>query len=234
MRFEDVKNTALSQVGYKEGKNNWTIYARDLDAVKYYDPQKKQNVDWCATFVNWIFWMNCNKDKTVSQNKLYQPHKYNLSAGVEYMCNYFKKAGKFSKMPKKGAVIFFGTTRPTHVGIVIDVVGSTKVTVEGNSSNQVRKRTYTDNTKIYGYGYVDYDDTPGGKIMLEVRELYYNKGNVFKGEDVKSIQAIVGAEQDGSFGPKTQTKVKAWQKAHGLSNDGIVGPKTYNAMFKAG
>ena len=46
-----------------------------------------------------------------------------------------------------------------------------------------------------------------------------------KGEEVKAMQAIVGAEpQDGDFGPKTEEAVKAWQSKHDQHVDGIWGP----------
>lgn len=38
---------------------------------------------------------------------------------------------------------------------------------------------------------------------------------------------------DGKFGAKTETAVKAFQKASGLTADGIVGPKTWEALDKA-
>ena len=61
------------------------------------------------------------------------------------------------------------------------------------------------------------------------------------GEDVKYAQEILirlgydlgtyGA--DGKFGAKTETAVKAFQKANGLNADGIVGPLTWEALEKA-
>ena len=44
-----------------------------------------------------------------------------------------------------------------------------------------------------------------------------------KGDAVKAVQLIVGALQDGDFGPKTEAAVKAWQDKHGLVADGIWG-----------
>lgn len=51
-----------------------------------------------------------------------------------------------------------------------------------------------------------------------------------KGEDVKTLQKILGLTADGIFGAQTEAKVKEWQKAHGLVADGIVGDKTWAAM----
>ena len=46
------------------------------------------------------------------------------------------------------------------------------------------------------------------------------------GETVKRLQAELGLEDDGVFGPGTESAVKKWQAANGLAADGIVGPKT--------
>jgi len=46
-------------------------------------------------------------------------------------------------------------------------------------------------------------------------------------EQVKQIQAKLGIETVGNFGPKTEAAVKAFQSANGLTADGIVGPSTW-------
>jgi putative chitinase len=55
--------------------------------------------------------------------------------------------------------------------------------------------------------------------------------NGSKGEDVKKLQVKLGVEAIGTFGPKTEAAVKAWQKANGLKEDGIVGPITWGRLF---
>lgn len=52
----------------------------------------------------------------------------------------------------------------------------------------------------------------------------YKQGS--RGEAVKMIQRLVGAQTDGIWGAKTTELVKAWQAAHGLTADGIVGKAT--------
>lgn len=54
------------------------------------------------------------------------------------------------------------------------------------------------------------------------------KGSV--GDDVKTLQKILGVTVDGCFGSQTEAAVKKWQSAHGLVADGIVGPETWAAM----
>jgi len=50
-------------------------------------------------------------------------------------------------------------------------------------------------------------------------------------DNVKKLQAKLGVEAIGNFGPKTEEAVKAWQAANGLTPDGIVGDGTWNKMF---
>ena len=49
-------------------------------------------------------------------------------------------------------------------------------------------------------------------------------------ETVKKIQVVLGVDPVGSFGPKTEEAVKAWQTANGLTADGVVGPATLAKM----
>lgn len=58
--------------------------------------------------------------------------------------------------------------------------------------------------------------------------MIYKNGS--KGEVVKQIQKVLGVEQVGNFGPKTEEAVKAWQTKNGLTPDGIVGPSTLAKM----
>jgi putative chitinase len=51
------------------------------------------------------------------------------------------------------------------------------------------------------------------------------------GEDVKKLQQKLGVEAIGTFGPKTEAAVKAWQKANGLDDDGVVGSDTWSKLF---
>jgi peptidoglycan hydrolase-like protein with peptidoglycan-binding domain len=70
----------------------------------------------------------------------------------------------------------------------------------------------------------------GGGSFLKYPGTPIQRGS--KGDAVKLVQNVVGANpQDGDFGPGTEGKVKAWQKANGLKDDGVVGPMTWNKMF---
>ena len=52
-----------------------------------------------------------------------------------------------------------------------------------------------------------------------------------KGEDVKKLQTKLNLTPDGSFGLKTEKKVKEWQASNGLTPDGVVGDVTWGKMF---
>lgn len=60
-----------------------------------------------------------------------------------------------------------------------------------------------------------------------------------KGSAVRDLQVMLQAagfdtgQPDGVFGAKTETAVKAAQKAFGLEVDGIAGPKTFQALREA-
>ncbi|MDB5413074.1 MAG: hypothetical protein JWR10_1409 [Rubritepida sp.] len=51
-----------------------------------------------------------------------------------------------------------------------------------------------------------------------------------RGDDVKQLQAVLGATPDGSYGEVTQAAVRSWPRARGLAPDGVVGPATWAAM----
>lgn len=50
-------------------------------------------------------------------------------------------------------------------------------------------------------------------------------GSPYK-DEVKCLQAAVGVNTDGSFGPKTKAAVMKWQESVGLTADGVFGPKS--------
>jgi putative chitinase len=51
-----------------------------------------------------------------------------------------------------------------------------------------------------------------------------------KGPEVQKLQAALGLNADGVFGPGTEKSLKEWQAKMGLSADGIAGPATFQRL----
>lgn len=180
-----VVKTALGEVGYLEkktnsnlddktanaGYNNYTKYARDLDATKMYNG-KKNGYAWCDMFNDWCHLHVSGFER--AQKALCQPNG-GAGAGCQYSLNYYKTAGRSGSKPKLGAQIFFAKTKASdayHTGIVYAYDDKTVYTVEGNTSGAsgvvengggVKKKSYAVGyDKIKAYGYPKYDIEPLG------------------------------------------------------------------------
>lgn len=164
---EALLKIAAAEIGYKEkksnsqlddpsanaGNKNFTKYARDLAAAGYYQASK-QGYAWCDMFVDWCFLKLCgSKEKAealICQTGLY-------GAGCECSARYYRNQGRFfTSDPKPGDQIFFDDY--SHTGIVEKIVGNVITTIEGNTSDQVARRTYSVGSRsIDGYGRPKYD-----------------------------------------------------------------------------
>ena len=167
----DIVAIALAEVGYREkatnsvlddktansGSNNWTKYARDLAAAGYYNGNKN-GYAWCDVFVDWCFF----KAYGAVKGQRIQCQSGPLGAGCIYSAQYYQQEGRYDRKPKVGDQVFFQTGGQIgHTGIVVEVTDTTITTVEGNSSDQVKKNTYSrSNGYIAGYGHPLYSDTP--------------------------------------------------------------------------
>ena len=168
-----VLAVAVGEIGYKEKKSNsqlddktanagsanYTKYARDFDQKypRWYNG-KKNGYAWCDMFVDWCFLTAYGYENAL--RLLCQPEK-SAGAGCTYSLRYYKNKGRFhTSGPKPGDQIFFGTSldNATHTGIVEKVTASKVNTIEGNTSDQVARRSYAlSNSRILGYGRPAYD-----------------------------------------------------------------------------
>lgn len=147
--IQRVIDLATSEVGYLEkassanlddktanaGKNNYTKYARDMDAAKGYFNGGKQAVAWCAVFVNWLFYQLFGMN---AKQMLFQPETGNCAAGCGSARGYFNKNGHLFDAPEPGDQIFFwsqGKTSVSHTGLVVGADSERVYTVEGNTSD---------------------------------------------------------------------------------------------------
>ena len=99
-----------------------------------------------------------------------------------------------------------------------DIVLMTKLVNGGTIGLEDRKKHYEQALTVLG-----------GAVPAPIANAAAIPGVLKKGstgENVKRLQAELGLEDDGVFGPGTESAVKKWQAANGLAADGIVGPKT--------
>ena len=264
----DIIAIALAEVGYREkasntslddktanaGGNNWTKYARDLAAAGYYNGNKN-GFAWCDVFVDWCFYKAYGK----VEGQRIQCQTGTLGAGCIFSAQYYQQKGRYDRTPKIGDQVFFQSGGEIgHTGIVVEVTDSTIVTVEGNSSDQVKKNTYNRaNSDIAGYGHPLYgEDDSAPVVSPPEEEVPVNVGcevvlpqlkNGAEGSTVKNAQILLidkgyycggplraGRETaDGEFGPTTEKSVKSFQTKRNLTADGIIGSDTWKALITA-
>lgn len=167
---QKVIDLAYSQIGYHEkesnaqlddptanaGDQNWNKYARDLDKLGgfYNGPKNIGSVAaWCDIFVDWLFVQSYGR--AAAQYLLCQPDN-SAGAGCSFSAQYFNARGQFHKTgPQTADQIFFGSAWNNiwHTGLVVGVDSNYVTTIEGNTSDQVAKRTYRiSDPNIFGYG----------------------------------------------------------------------------------
>ena len=216
---------AYSQVGYREGANNWNKYAADPRITKLFG-WDLQNQPWCAVFTHWLFIDTFEFENGVAMT-------YGGSAACRYDADFFKNHGAWSTVPEKGAVIYFYANGAiNHQGVVVDVSGATITTVEGNYSDMVSKNTYyTGDSAIAGYGIPNWDlvttAEPSGEDDDEPDLTYFSSFSFSKGygigdpkPEVKIWQSFLAAWGydlgrygiDGEFGNDTYNATLQWQQ----------------------
>lgn len=136
-----IVEVALTQVGNQGGEPYWSWYGFD------------SRVEWCACFVSW-----CAEQCGYIESGLIPKF-----SGCIDGSNWFKSNGQWADRnyePKAGDIIFFdweGDGSTDHVGIVEKCENGTVYTVEGNSGDACRTRTYSvGSSAIYGYGLPKY------------------------------------------------------------------------------
>jgi len=137
---------AQSQIGNVGGEPYWSWYGFS------------ERVDWCACFVSW-----CANECGYIENGII-PKFASCAIGV----NWFQSRGQWadgSTEPVPGMIIFFDWDeditgqdgRPNHVGIVEKVENGIVYTIEGNSDDTCRRRSYSIGYyEIFGYGVLKY------------------------------------------------------------------------------
>lgn len=165
--LEKASKNSLDDKTANAGNKNYNKYARDLDAVGFYNG-KKQGVAWCDVFADWCFYKAYGLD--AMQKLTFQTKgKSNSGAGCKYSRNYYKNKGRLFDDPQPGDQVFFydsALSGIAHTGIVVKVDKTYVHTVEGNTSSAsgvvanggcVREKKYKLNyNRLAGYGRPDY------------------------------------------------------------------------------
>lgn len=186
---KELIKIAAAEIGYKEketnsrlddpaanaGDENYTKYARDLHAAGYYQANKN-GYAWCDMFVDWCFLKLCGSKKK-AEEMICQTGLY--GAGCKFSAEYYKKQGRFfTSDPQIGDQIFF--RKYAHTGIIEKIQNGVITTIEGNTSNQVARRTYSiGSEEIDGFGRPKYDvekpvepvETPEAHAAFEVGDV---------------------------------------------------------------
>ncbi len=142
----NISDVAKTQIGNLNGETYWSWYGFN------------SRVEWCACFVSWC------ADQCGYIDMGIIPKYASCSAGIEW----FKTRGLWKDkfyIPQKGDIIFFDWANGSgaydgvsdHTGIVESVDNEYIYTIEGNSSNMVRRNKYRiGSPDIYGYGVPSY------------------------------------------------------------------------------
>lgn len=141
---EAIVKAAAREVGNVGGEKFWRWYGFN------------SHVHWCACFTSYIA-AECGCIKSGVCPK---------SAIVDDWISFYKKQHRWAGrnyIPHSGDFILFdweGDGQPDHIGIVESCDGKTVHTIEGNSRDVCRRKTYTRGSGlIYGYGCPNYSGT---------------------------------------------------------------------------
>ena len=243
MTISDAKqklvSLARSQVGYREGANNFNKYAQDSRITRLYG-WNPQNQPWCCVFVNWCFINAFGYDAGSALT-------YGGTAACANSADLFRQHGAFVHQPEVGDQIFlYSGGGINHTGIVVELDGNTLKTVEGNYSDGVSMVSYiAGSSKIAGYGRPDWqkvlslpdeEETPAEIDPHKWEPPTLGLSSAYSGSCVV-LQALLNVrhfpcgEADGFFGAKTQAAVTAAQQYYKLKVDGVVGKETWAKLL---
>lgn len=233
MSLNSMLNEARKHLGYKEGRNNDTIFGR------WYTKQVGRQYNWqpwCAMFISYC--------AAKSGNSNVIPRHAFTPSGAQW----FKNRGQWHKTkPQVGDIVYFNLSRRhkriSHVGIVEKVHRfGYFTTIEGNTDirggrtgGQVMRKKRRNVGRLGGFGRPNYSGSTTSNIELGGRML--RKGD--RGNDVKELQRLLNKhlrgsdwdlQVDGDFGELTERSVRRFQAKNNLEVDGIAGPATLKKL----
>lgn len=221
-----------------------------------------QGQAWCAAQVTTGITEACKSVKSDAREIMYGVWPYINCAQVwdaapsdKKIWSYYQrfvlgKGDRVNRVPVAGDIMIFTDDQKSrsHTGMVYACDGTYVYTIEGNSSNMCRKRSYKLTDKyLYGWIHPAYkasSDTPTtpikqyGDLCCKDPKLHVlSKGTA--GPEVERAQILLiglgfkcgddGA--DGIFGPATKQAVINYQKQFWTNPDGIIGAKTWPKLL---
>lgn len=226
--IEKVIDLAKSEVGYLEkassrdldsktanaGYNNWTKYARDLDAVGFYNTNKN-GYPWCDIFFDWLLFKCFGLENMMKMTG--QPKGIaNTGAGCGDSMYFYRQIGQIFSTPKAGDQIFFWNSTKTakgHTGLVVKVDGNKVYTIEGNTSSAagvvangggVFEKSYDiNNSRIAGYGRPKWEIVDGKNdstlpwLVIDISS--WQKGINLAKAKAEGVKAVILRGGDGKI-----------------------------------
>ena len=196
---EKASNSQLNDKTANSGGSNWTKYAEYLDSFAGFYNGPKNGYPWCDVFYDYLFVKTFGEK--LGREMLCQPMK-SMGAGCLYSAQYYKDAGRWHRTsPNPGDQIFFSYSSGeySHTGIVEEVTGNTITTIEGNTSDQVARKTYSINDfGIVGYG------TPNWKLAEDF--VVVEHGQIINSSEKQKEQAkpvVLEKKENHSWRPGT-------------------------------
>ena len=256
-------DTARKELNYHEGYNNYIKYAQGNWDNQFYG-WELQNQPWCDVFVDWCF---CETFGLQTGAAMTYQTVGSGSALCSASASFYEKNNAFYNYPQPGDQVFFYSGGAiNHTGLVESVIGSganwtSFTTIEGNSSDQVARRTYNrGDNKVAGFGRPKWSlVAQGGSIQTTPAQqknpitpitpmssskyqphTYNIKINLLKkgdyGPQVNSMQALLKAkgfkcDVDSRFGINTFNTLKDFQQRIGIEADGEFGEETFMALW---
>ena len=155
----DLVNIALSQEGYHEGNSSSDLGGGNSSGSGNYTEygawRKVNGQSWCAIFIGW-----CAAQASIPKSVINNQGTFATTddMGVTWhssTSDYKPQVGDLFIWDTRG---YHESGKGEHIGIIYKVDSSKIYTIEGNSSNQVKKNSYSlSNSNIAGYG--SYDGT---------------------------------------------------------------------------
>ncbi|MFF5359313.1 CHAP domain-containing protein [Streptomyces scabiei] len=190
-----------TEVGYREGFSNGHYDNRQKFSPAVPGLEWSQNQAWCQTFQSWAFQQ--------AGVKSLAPVTASCTAAV----NWYKRRGRFSYYPAIGAMVFFGPSGGSHVGLVHKYDADYTYTIEGNTNANgsaegngvyLKKRARRD-AFLYGYGLPQFDEG----VVTADPGLRNKPGFTY-------MATAVSRESDGLFAAEAEAALP-WVSAHQIT-----------------